>query len=43
MDIIEYGIVVIVFGFIKTIKRENLIKSLGYNLIVIWENDFYPA
>jgi hypothetical protein len=24
----------------KTIKRENQIKELGYNLVVMWENDF---
>jgi hypothetical protein len=24
----------------KTIERENLIKSLGYNLVVMWESDF---
>jgi len=24
----------------KTIERENEIKSLGYNLVVMWENDF---
>ena len=24
----------------KTIERENEIKSLGYNLIVMWESDF---
>ena len=24
----------------KTIKRENKIKNLGYNLVVMWENDF---
>lgn len=24
----------------KTIKRENMIKSLGYNVISIWERDF---
>lgn len=24
----------------KTINRENLIKSLGYNLVVMWEGDF---
>jgi len=24
----------------KTIQREDYIKSLGYNLIVIWENDY---
>ena len=24
----------------KTLEREELIKSLGYNLIIIWENDF---
>jgi hypothetical protein len=25
----------------KTIERENLIKSLGYNLIVLWESDYH--
>ncbi len=24
----------------KTIERENIIKSLGYNLVTIWENDW---
>ncbi len=24
----------------KTISKENLIKSLGYNLVVIWESDY---
>jgi hypothetical protein len=24
----------------KTIKREEIIKSLGYNLVVIWENNY---
>jgi G:T-mismatch repair DNA endonuclease (very short patch repair protein) len=30
------------FGFLfsETIKKENLIKSAGYNLVVIWESDF---
>ena len=25
----------------KTLERNNIIKKLGYNLIIIWENDFY--
>ena len=24
----------------KTLERENKIKELGYNLIVMWENDW---
>ena len=24
----------------KTIERENKIKELGFNLVVMWENDF---
>ncbi|MGI0042038.1 MAG: hypothetical protein ACRD94_08780, partial [Nitrosopumilaceae archaeon] len=26
--------------FQKTIERENKIKGLGYNLVVMWENEF---
>ena len=25
----------------ETIKRENIIKNAGYNLITIWESDYY--
>ena len=27
----------------KTLKRERLIKSMGYNLIIIWENDYHSS
>jgi hypothetical protein len=26
--------------YLKTLDRESLIKSLGYNLVVVWEHDF---
>ncbi|MGI0076181.1 MAG: DUF7487 domain-containing protein [Nitrosopumilaceae archaeon] len=26
----------------KTLKRENKIKSMGYNLVVMWESNFLP-
>jgi len=27
----------------KTLKKEKLIKSAGYNLITIWENDYHTS
>lgn len=29
--------------YLDTVRREELLKSLGYNLIVMWESDFYES